>query len=85
VESLNAHLRDELLDGEIFYSLRGAEVLIESWRRRYHTVRPHASPGFRPPAAEMVLPTFAAWPAARYASRPRQPHEPHEPRRPGQR
>ena len=63
VESFNARLRDELLDGEIFYSLREAEVVIESWRRHYNTVRPHASLGFRPPAPEVVLPTFAAWPA----------------------
>jgi putative transposase len=64
VESFNARLRDELLDGEIFYSLREAEVVIESWRRHYNTVRPHASLGFRPPAPEVVMPTFAAWPAA---------------------
>ena len=64
VESFNARLRDELLDGEIFYSLREAEVVIESWRRHYNTVRPHASLGFRPPAPEVVLPAFAAWPAA---------------------
>ena len=64
VESFNARLRDELLDGEIFYSLREAEVVIESWRRHYNGVRPHTSLGFRPPAPEVVLPTFAAWPAA---------------------
>src|ERR671912_1219139 len=64
VESFNARLRDELLDREVFYSLREAEVVIESWRRHYNTVRPHASLGFRPPAPEVVLPTFAAWPAA---------------------
>ena len=33
VESLNARLRDELLDGEIFYTLREAQIIIESWRR----------------------------------------------------
>ena len=55
---------DELLVGEIFYSLREAEVVIESWRRHYNGVRPHASLGFRPPAPEVVLPAFAAWPAA---------------------
>src|SRR5215207_6759062 len=33
IESFNARLRDELLDGEIFYSLREAQVVIESWRR----------------------------------------------------
>jgi putative transposase len=64
VESFNARLRDELLNGEIFYSLREAEVVIESWRRHYNTVRPHAPLGFRPPAPEVVLPAFAAWPAA---------------------
>jgi putative transposase len=62
VESFNARLRDELLNGEVFYSLREAEVVIESWRRHYNAVRPHASLGFRPPAPEVVLPAFAAWP-----------------------
>jgi putative transposase len=64
VESFNARLRDELLNGEIFYSLREAQVVIESWRRHYNTVRPHASLGFRLPAPEVVLPAFAAWPVA---------------------
>ena len=32
-ESFNSKLRDELLNGEVFYSLREAEVLIEAWRR----------------------------------------------------
>ena len=63
-QSFNARLRDGLLDGEIFYTLREAEVVIESWRRHHNAVRPHASPGFRPPAPEAVMPTFAAWPAA---------------------
>ena len=64
VESFNARLRDELLDGEIFYTLREAEVVIESWRRHYNGVRPHASLGFRPPAPEVFVPALAAWPAA---------------------
>ena len=38
VESFNARLRDELLDGEIFYSLREAEILIESWRRHLYEI-----------------------------------------------
>ena len=58
VESFNARLRDELLDGEIFYGLREAQVVIESWRRHDNTVRPHSSRGYRPPAPEVVL-----WPA----------------------
>ncbi len=36
MESFNARLRDELLEGEIFYTLREAEVVIESWRRHYN-------------------------------------------------
>jgi putative transposase len=68
VESFNARLRDELLDGEIFYSLREAQILIESWRRHYNTVRPHASLGYRPPAPEVFVPGLAAWPAAQPGS-----------------
>ena len=48
VESFNARLRDELLDGEIFYTLREAQIVIESWRRHYNAVRPHASLGYGP-------------------------------------
>jgi transposase InsO family protein len=33
VESFNSKLRDELLDGEVFYSLKEAKVVIEGWRR----------------------------------------------------
>ena len=61
VESFNARLRDELLNGEIFYSLREAQVVIESWRRHYNGVRPHASLGSKPPAPEVFVPAFAAW------------------------
>ena len=43
IESFNARLRDELLDGEIFYSLKEAQIVIESWRRHYNAVRPHES------------------------------------------
>src|SRR5262249_8148117 len=40
IESFNARLRDELLNGEIFYTLREAQIVIESWRRHYNTIRP---------------------------------------------
>ena len=62
VESFNARLRDELLDGEIFYSLREAQVVIESWRQHYNHVRPHASLGYRAPAPEVIVPALAARP-----------------------
>src|SRR6266705_3113440 len=60
VESFNARLRDERLNGEIFYSLREAQIVIESWRRHYNTIRPHASLGFKPPAPEVFVPAFAS-------------------------
>jgi transposase InsO family protein len=55
-KSFNGKLRDELLKGEIFYSLKEAKVLIERWRHHDNTIRPHSSPGYRPPAPETILP-----------------------------
>src|ERR1700675_3884502 len=49
-ESFNGKLRDECLNGEIFYSLREAQVIIEIWRKHYNTIRPHSALGYRPPA-----------------------------------
>ena len=57
-ESFNSKLRDELLNGEIFYSLKEAKVVIEGWRKHYNTQRPHSSLGYRPPAPEALV-----WPA----------------------
>ena len=54
-ESFNGRLRDELLNGEIFYTLREAQVLIERWRVFYNTRRPHSALGYRPPAPETWL------------------------------
>ena len=54
-ESFNGKLRDECLNGEIFYSLKEAQVVIEQWRVQYNTVRPHSSLGYRPPAPEAIL------------------------------
>jgi transposase InsO family protein len=58
-ESFNSKLRDELLNGEIFYTLKEAQIIIENWRQHYNTIRPHSSLGYRPPAPEAI-----AWPAA---------------------
>ena len=49
-ESFNSKLRDEFLNGEIFYSLKEVQVLAERWRTYYNTERPHSSLGYRPPA-----------------------------------
>jgi transposase InsO family protein len=94
VESFNARLRDERLDGEIFDSLREAQIIIESWRRHDNSVRPHASLGYRPPAPEVFvtilfgrMPLWATGPQLRRCScRPSRPGRlcsPDRPRRPG--
>ena len=54
-ESFNRKLRDELLNGEIFYSLKEAQILCERWRVHYNTLRPHSSLAYRPPAPEAWL------------------------------
>jgi transposase InsO family protein len=59
-ESFNGKLRDELLNGEIFYTLNEAKIVIEAWRRHYNTVRPHSSLRYRPPAPEVII-----WPTAK--------------------
>ena len=54
-ESFYARFRDEFLNGEIFYSLREAQILIEEWRRHYNKKRPHSSLGYRPSASEAIV------------------------------
>ena len=55
-ESFNGKLRDECLNGEIFYSLRKAKAVIEQWRIYYNTRRPHSALGYRPPAPVTIAP-----------------------------
>mgnify|MGYP003970815255 FL=1 len=55
-ESFNARFRDELLNGEIFYTLKEAKIIIEQWRKHYNRKRPHSALGWRPPAPEAVIP-----------------------------
>ena len=55
-ESFNSRFRDELLNGEVFYTLREAQILIERWRHHYNTVRPHSALRYRPPAPESIIP-----------------------------
>lgn len=73
VESFNGKLRDELLNGEIFYSVKEAKVVIEAWRKHYNTRRPHSSLGYRPPAPEAITP--AAGPPFASLRGPQQPTE----------
>ena len=55
-ESFNGKLRDECLNGEIFYSLKEAQVVIEQWRVEYNTRRPHSALGYRPPGPAAYSP-----------------------------
>jgi len=79
-------LRDELLDGEVFYTLREAEIVIESWRRHstpFRSLRSLAKVSTnagepqvgrrrdRAPAPEVFVPGLTAWPVAQ--SRPAPP------------
>lgn len=55
-ESFNGKLRNECLNGELFYTVKEAQVVIESWRKHYNTKRPHSSLGYKPPAPEAIQP-----------------------------
>jgi len=55
-ESFNARFRDELLNGEIFYTLKEARIIIAQWRSHYNTMRPHSALGYRSPAPEAIIP-----------------------------
>ena len=60
IESFNGKLRDELLNGEIFNTLKEAQILVAGRRRLYNGLRPHRSLGNRPPAPETIaLPAFS--------------------------
>jgi putative transposase len=59
LRELHSKLRDELLNGELFYSLAEAKIVIESWRQHCNTLRPYSSLGYKPPA-----PAAISWPAA---------------------
>ena len=62
-ESFNGKLRNELLDREIFYTLREAQVLIEWWWQHSNNMRPHSALGYRPPApAAWTIPALAPLP-----------------------
>jgi transposase InsO family protein len=58
IESFNARLRDELMNGEIFYTLNEAKVVLDIWRKEYHSVRPYSSLGYRSPVPLSTLPSY---------------------------
>jgi len=54
LESFNGKMRDQFLNGELFYTLQEARILTERWRTHDNTVRPHRSLGGQPPAPEVL-------------------------------
>ena len=67
IESFNARLRDELLNGEIFYSLEEVRCVTGWWRDHYNRLRPHSSLGYQPPTPETI--NMPAWPLGSAALR----------------
>jgi transposase InsO family protein len=50
IESFNGKFRDEVLNRELFYSVKEAKVIVEDWRMEYNHHRPHSSLGYKTPA-----------------------------------
>jgi transposase InsO family protein len=66
-ETFNGRLRDELLDREMFETLKEAKVILEDHRLDYNHRRPHSSLGYRTPAefaATQIKPGVASLPPA---------------------
>ena len=59
IESLNARMRDKLQNGEIFYTLKEAQILIESSHCHFNPVRPHSNVRYRPPREKIGT---SSWP-----------------------
>jgi putative transposase len=70
-------LRDEFLNGEIFYSMKEIRVLAERWRVHYNTIRPHSSLGYRPPAPQAWAASSLGRGEAGIATLIPPPHDPH--------
>src|SRR5262249_27299702 len=64
IESFNARLRDELFKGEIFYTLREAQIVIESWRRTTTRSGPTPQSDTSHQHQRCSCPHSPAWPAA---------------------
>ena len=58
--SSSGRLRGELLNGELFCSLREARVVIEIWRRDHNAIYPHSSLDYITPASETIMPADPA-------------------------
>jgi len=64
IESFNGKFRDEILNRELFYSVKEAKVLVEDWRLEYNNYRPHSGLGYMTPAGFASLCIASASPTA---------------------
>jgi transposase InsO family protein len=64
IESFNGRFRDEVLNRELFYSVREAKVIVQRWRNEYNNHRPHSGLGYRTPAEFATSCIASASPAA---------------------
>jgi len=55
IESFNGRFRDEVLDRELFHSVKEAKVVVEDWRLEYNHHRPHSALGYKTPAGFAVF------------------------------
>lgn len=62
IESFHDKLRDELLNREIFGSLREAQIILESWRCEYNEDRPPSSLGYQTPSELAASCEIPLWP-----------------------
>lgn len=61
-ESFHSRLRDEYLDGDVFWGVRDAQVGLDGYRRYFNEERLHSSLGYQTPVE------FAGWSAALHAA-----------------
>jgi len=66
IESLSGKLRDELLNGELFYTLKEAQILVAGWRRLYNGLRPHSSLGNGRRRPRRSSSRASGWPTTRH-------------------
>lgn len=64
IESFNSKLRDELLNAEMFFNVKQAQILVDQWRNDYNHHRPHSSIGYLSPAKFAATCTASAPPPA---------------------
>ena len=76
LRELQREVAGEFLNGEIFYSLKEAQILTERWRMEYNTARPHSALGYRPPAPQAILPKQPGHGDMENAARFPHPHTP---------